>query len=260
MGGHWYRLDGCYRGKRRWKCARGCAARIHTVGKRLVFSDLRHRLQVVYNNKGYPKLTLNGYYYRPHNAYRNQPKVLWYCAARNKYQCPARLRTINRSAPAIYVPSRTGKFLLLHDGYTFYLKNLQAHGRKQWYCSSRDMAGCRADVITAPSNTARYVMTGRGGRLLYYDGNTFFINSRKRQDKARLLWYCSSRKSRNCPASILTLNDRVLGQAPIHTHPPKRRVYRSVRVAAKRGLSPVAVAHSSQEIRYTVPLTCIPVN
>lgn len=57
------------------------------------------------------------------------------------------------AAPAIYVPSRTGKSLLLHDGYTFYLKNLQAHGRKQWYCSSRDMAGCRADVITAPSNT-----------------------------------------------------------------------------------------------------------
>ncbi|CAD0200287.1 unnamed protein product [Chrysodeixis includens] len=51
----------------------------------------------------------------------------------------------------MYVPSRTGKSLLLHDGYTFYLKNLQAHGRKQWYCSSRDMAGCRADVITAPA-------------------------------------------------------------------------------------------------------------
>ncbi|XP_045535273.1 protein tramtrack, beta isoform isoform X23 [Papilio machaon] len=68
---------------------------------------------------------------------------------------------------------------------------------------------------------ARYVMTARGGRLLLYDGNTFFINSRKRQDKARLLWYCSSRKSRNCPASILTLHDRVLGQAPVHTHPPK---------------------------------------
>lgn len=52
----------------------------------------------------------------------------------------------------MYVPSRTGKSLLLHDGYTYYLKNLQAHGRKQWYCSSRDMAGCRADVITAPAH------------------------------------------------------------------------------------------------------------
>lgn len=57
----------------------------------------------------------------------------------------------SESVPAVYVPSRTGKSLLLHDGYTYYLKNLQAHGRKQWYCSSRDMAGCRADVITAPA-------------------------------------------------------------------------------------------------------------
>lgn len=57
------------------------------------------------------------------------------------------------AVPAIYVPSRTGKSLLLYDGYTYYLKNLQAHGRKQWYCSSRDMAGCRADIITAPARS-----------------------------------------------------------------------------------------------------------
>lgn len=57
------------------------------------------------------------------------------------------------AVPAIYVPSRTGKSLLVHDNYTYYLKNLQAHGRKQWYCSSRDMAGCRADVITAPARS-----------------------------------------------------------------------------------------------------------
>lgn len=57
------------------------------------------------------------------------------------------------AVPAVYVPSRTGKSLLVHDCYTYYLKNLQAHGRKQWYCSSRDMAGCRADVITAPARS-----------------------------------------------------------------------------------------------------------
>lgn len=69
------------------------------------------------------------------------------------------------AVPAIYVPSRTGKSLLLHDGYTYYLKNLQAHGRKQWYCSSRDMAGCRADVITAPARSgdgdALFLVRGR---------------------------------------------------------------------------------------------------
>ncbi|XP_061704446.1 protein tramtrack, beta isoform isoform X5 [Cydia pomonella] len=46
MSGYWYRLDACYGGKRRWTCARGCAARLHTAGKRLVFSDLRHRCKI----------------------------------------------------------------------------------------------------------------------------------------------------------------------------------------------------------------------
>ncbi|CAH2040317.1 unnamed protein product, partial [Iphiclides podalirius] len=58
-------------------------------------------LQVIYNQKGYPKLALDGYYYRPHNAYRNQPKVLWYCAARNKFQCTATLRTLHREVVAV---------------------------------------------------------------------------------------------------------------------------------------------------------------
>ncbi|VVC90656.1 unnamed protein product [Leptidea sinapis] len=53
-------------------------------------------VNVIYNKKGYPKLVCDGYFYRPHNAYRNQPKVLWYCSGRSKFQCPATLRTYNR--------------------------------------------------------------------------------------------------------------------------------------------------------------------
>ncbi|KAJ2947370.1 hypothetical protein O0L34_g17135 [Tuta absoluta] len=101
MGAHWYRLDACYLRKRRWLCARGCGARIHTAGKHLVFTELRHRLEVLYSSKGYPKLAMNGYYYRPHNAYRNQSRVLWYCSGRSKYQCTAKLRTFNREVVAI---------------------------------------------------------------------------------------------------------------------------------------------------------------
>ncbi|CAF4820152.1 unnamed protein product [Pieris macdunnoughi] len=44
---------------------------------------------------------------------------------------------------------RAGKGrLLLHKGYTFRLKNNLAHGRKQWYCSSRLTSRCLADVNT----------------------------------------------------------------------------------------------------------------
>ncbi|PZC76981.1 hypothetical protein B5X24_HaOG203932 [Helicoverpa armigera] len=74
----------------------------------------------------------------------------WRCRVRRQPNVGGHMLGFD-AVPAVYVPSRTGKSLLLHDGYTFYLKNLQAHGRKQWYCSSRDMAGCRADVITAPA-------------------------------------------------------------------------------------------------------------
>lgn len=42
IGGFWYKLDGCYKTKRRWVCARGCGARLHTIGKRIVFSEFRH--------------------------------------------------------------------------------------------------------------------------------------------------------------------------------------------------------------------------
>ncbi|XP_063547883.1 protein tramtrack, beta isoform isoform X3 [Cydia strobilella] len=58
-------------------------------------------VRVIYNETGYPKLMLDGYLYRPHNAYRNQPKVLWYCAARGRFQCTATLRTFNREVVAV---------------------------------------------------------------------------------------------------------------------------------------------------------------
>lgn len=77
----------------------------------------------------------------------------WRCSERRQPNAGCDMLGFD-AVPAVYVPSRTGKSLLLHDGYTFYLKNLQAHGRKQWYCSSRDMAGCRADVITAPARAS----------------------------------------------------------------------------------------------------------
>lgn len=46
-------------------------------------------------------MVLNGYYYRPHNAYRNQPNVLWYCVGRTKYQCNATLRTYKSELVAV---------------------------------------------------------------------------------------------------------------------------------------------------------------
>ncbi|KPI99446.1 hypothetical protein RR46_03811 [Papilio xuthus] len=46
------------------------------------------------------------------------------------------------------------------------MKNHQAHGKKQWYCSSRDVYGCRADVITYRGFDGRdYISIFRGRHI-----------------------------------------------------------------------------------------------
>ncbi|OWR46277.1 hypothetical protein KGM_208269 [Danaus plexippus plexippus] len=68
--------------------------------------------------------------------------------------------------PAQFIPGRTGAGLLLLNGFTFYVKNHQAHGKKQWYCSSRDVHGCRADVITYKGLDGRdYISIFRGRHI-----------------------------------------------------------------------------------------------
>ncbi|KOB69956.1 Uncharacterized protein OBRU01_16090 [Operophtera brumata] len=57
---------------------------------------LKIPVNMIYSNTGYPKLVSNNYVYRPHNAYRNTLKILWYCAGRNKFKCNAKLRTYNQ--------------------------------------------------------------------------------------------------------------------------------------------------------------------
>lgn len=68
--------------------------------------------------------------------------------------------------PAQFIPGRTGAGLLILNGFTFYMKNHQAHGKKQWYCSSRDVHGCRADVITYKGIDGRdYISIFRGRHI-----------------------------------------------------------------------------------------------
>lgn len=71
-----------------------------------------------------------------------------------------------RFVPAQFIPGRTGAGLLILNGFTFYMKNHQAHGKKQWYCSSRDVHGCRADVITYKGVDGRdYISIFRGRHI-----------------------------------------------------------------------------------------------
>lgn len=72
------------------------------------------------------------------------------------------------AVPAQFIPGRTGAGLLILNGFTFYMKNHQAHGKKQWYCSSRDVHGCRADVITYKGVDGRDYISIFRGRHIHY--------------------------------------------------------------------------------------------
>lgn len=77
-----------------------------------------------------------------------------------------RFNKVFLTVPAQFIPGRTGAGLLILNGFTFYMKNHQAHGKKQWYCSSRDVHGCRADVITYRGFDGRdYISIFRGRHI-----------------------------------------------------------------------------------------------
>ncbi|XP_075976251.1 uncharacterized protein LOC142976650 isoform X2 [Anticarsia gemmatalis] len=81
------------------------------------------------------------------------------------YEVPVLISSL-RFVPAQFIPGRTGAGLLILNGFTFYMKNHQAHGKKQWYCSSRDVHGCRADVITYKGVDGRdYISIFRGRHI-----------------------------------------------------------------------------------------------
>lgn len=67
-----------------------------------------------------------------------------YCTLKRAHLLP---QTNSRDVSARFIRAGKGR-LLLHRGYTFRLKNNLAHGRKQWYCSSRLTSRCLADVNT----------------------------------------------------------------------------------------------------------------
>lgn len=99
------------------------------------------------------------------------------------------------TVPAQFIPGRTGAGLLILNGFTFYMKNHQAHGKKQWYCSSRDVHGCRADVITYKGIDGRDYISIFRGRHIHdpprlrqcHDGR--FIREKYFFNRQSLKWY-----------------------------------------------------------------------
>ncbi|XP_022826161.1 uncharacterized protein LOC111356134 [Spodoptera litura] len=120
-----------------------------------------------------------------------------------------------RFVPAQFIPGRTGAGLLILNGFTFYMKNHQAHGKKQWYCSSRDVHGCRADVITYKG--IYYLPSHRtGSMVLIYNDNKYWINNRYQNT---INWTCRDRKRLGCNSCVqTTIEGRYLKHKGFHNH------------------------------------------
>ncbi|XP_028174321.1 uncharacterized protein LOC114362935 [Ostrinia furnacalis] len=119
------------------------------------------------------------------------------------------------TVPAQFIPGRTGAGLLILNGFTFYMKNHQAHGKKQWYCSSRDVFGCRADVITYKE--IYYLPSHRtGSMVLIFKDNKYWINNRYQNT---INWTCRDRKRLGCNSCVqTTVEGRYLKHKGFHNH------------------------------------------
>ncbi|XP_039750851.1 uncharacterized protein LOC120627072 [Pararge aegeria] len=122
------------------------------------------------------------------------------------------------SVPAQFIPGRTGAGLLILNGFTFYMKNHQAHGKKQWYCSSRDVHGCRADVITYKGFDGIYYLPSHrtGSMVLIFKDNKYWINNRYQNT---INWTCRDRKRLGCNSCIqTTVEGRYIKHKGFHNH------------------------------------------
>ncbi|XP_045514934.1 uncharacterized protein LOC123708310 [Pieris brassicae] len=117
--------------------------------------------------------------------------------------------------PAQFIAGRTGAGLLILNGFTFYMKNHQAHGKKQWYCSSRDVHGCRADVITY--RDIYYLPSHRSGSMvLIFKENKYWINNRYQNT---INWTCRDRKRIGCNSCVqTTVEGRYIKHKGFHNH------------------------------------------
>ncbi|CAH2085790.1 unnamed protein product [Euphydryas editha] len=95
------------------------------------------------------------------------------------------------------------------------MKNHQAHGKKQWYCSSRDVHGCRADVITYKG--IYYLPSHRtGSMVLIFKDNKYWINNRYQNT---INWTCRDRKRLGCNSCVqTTVEGRYIKHKGFHNH------------------------------------------
>ncbi|PZC77002.1 hypothetical protein B5X24_HaOG203953 [Helicoverpa armigera] len=119
-------------------------------------------------------------------------------------------------------------------------------GTSHWRCSTHNSKGCNAKIIVNSQNivvsacyehphppvnyikhngvyirikyiksrfdSIEFVLSSRGNYMLCCGDQMFWSNTPgKTLDGRRIVWYCSKKKSRQCPCSVKTFDRKVLG-------------------------------------------------
>lgn len=91
--------------------------------------------------------------------------------------------TVSGPLLAEYVQTRKGQ-LLVHEGYSFWLKNRLQFGKKQWYCSYRPKTGCLSAINTELQRVGDVIKLVRGIHnhkppvfVKNIDGSTYRVSS-----------------------------------------------------------------------------------
>nr|XP_029723248.1 FLYWCH-type zinc finger-containing protein 1-like [Aedes albopictus] len=115
--------------------------------------------------------------------------------------------------------TQKGRAMLLYNGYA-YIKDRQAQKSCNWKCSLFGKLKCRARAVTKEVNGRQmmkitkplhnhtrnviYVLSKRGTKHLFHDGNTYTPNERPYPGQRSRTWKCSLYYRLKCRARIVT--------------------------------------------------------
>ncbi|VVC90622.1 unnamed protein product, partial [Leptidea sinapis] len=267
--------------KTRWQCSTHhslrCKAYVMTVGDDVIDACHVHdhsliAVEFVTSRRGNKLLKINDYTYFASNVGH---RVRWKCSTHHSLGCKAFVTTVGDNIVHAYdmhshpirisykaIPTRSGKYLLMIDGFTF----SQMRNTLNYYCSKKD-SGCKARVkLTSDGKISLNQMSClsththpppkyyRGALMIVLQGYKFLRQCGTGQ-KTR--WWCGTHNNRGCRAVIHTIGSAVV-KSDVHnvrTLPKQnssRRIHVQHPLQKKCSKSPLALLHASTYQLFTV--------
>ncbi|KAG7309887.1 hypothetical protein JYU34_004401 [Plutella xylostella] len=230
--------------KTRWRCtthhSKGCKAFIVTSGDKITNLIIRF----VTSNRGSKQIVYDNYKFGIHKASCTVSKTRWRCTTHHARGCKAYIVTcgdeivkLNNdhehdiadggnhlrpiSTPQFVTSNRGNKHILL-GGYKFGIHKTKGL-KTRWLCTAHNSKACYASLMTIENQVINglkftYITSRRGMRQIKIGNYKFGIRSTSMTEcgvKSR--WVCTAHR-KNCPATIMLLNDQIVSIHNPHTH------------------------------------------